>query len=152
MDRSRSTEWFLTRPSMNATNGPCPSGSARNGPAARPREFRRWTRLGLAAKARSVGRVSSSSSLTGPIPLCHGKRFRHEFGPETNHPSAFWLASPHQIQRRAPLKPMCYAQKNGLFSFSSATVVSGPCPGQISVSGGKVRICSRTAWRATSQD
>ena len=39
------------------------------------------------------------------------------------------------------------AQKNGLCSFSSATVVNGPCPGQISVSAGNEKICSRTFCR-----
>src|SRR3569833_1216163 len=42
------------------------------------------------------------------------------------------------------------AQKNGLCAFSSATVVSGPCPGQINVSGGSVRIWSRTFCFANS--
>ena len=44
------------------------------------------------------------------------------------------------------------SQKNGLWAFSSATVVRGPWPGQSSVSGGRVRICSRTFWRASSHD
>src|SRR6266404_5179789 len=35
------------------------------------------------------------------------------------------------------------AQKNGLCSFSSATVVNGPWPGQRRVSGGRLKICSR---------
>lgn len=36
------------------------------------------------------------------------------------------------------------SQTKGLWAFSSATVVRGPWPGQSRVSGGKVRICSRT--------
>ena len=43
-------------------------------------------------------------------------------------------------------------QKNGLCAFSSATVVSGPWPGQIKVSGGSVKICSRTFCFAKSHD
>src|SRR5256885_16138119 len=35
-------------------------------------------------------------------------------------------------------------QKNGLCSFSSATVVSGPWPGQSSVAGGNEKISERT--------
>ena len=42
--------------------------------------------------------------------------------------------------------------KNGLCSFSSATIVSGPEPGQIKVSAGSVRICSRIFYLANSQD
>jgi len=42
--------------------------------------------------------------------------------------------------------------KNGLCAFSSATVVNGPWPGQISVSGGSEKICSRTFCFARSHD
>ena len=43
-------------------------------------------------------------------------------------------------------------QKNGFTAISSATVVNGPCPGQIKVSDGSERICSRTFCLASSHD
>ena len=59
---------------------------------------------------------------------------------------------PNTRHSRPRLRPKRHPQKNGLCAFSSATVVSGPCPGQSSVSGGRVRICSRTFCRAKSHD
>src|SRR4029078_269006 len=45
-----------------------------------------------------------------------------------------------------------FAAKNGLCCFSSTTVVMGPCPGQIIVSPGKVRIFSRLFFKASRYD
>ena len=43
-------------------------------------------------------------------------------------------------------------QKNGLFAFSSPTVVNGPCPAQINVSDGSEKICSLIFCFATSHE
>src|SRR3954463_657578 len=56
--------------------------------------------------------------------------------------------------RREPtsnLKPQTsnFAAKNGLCRFSSPTVVIGPCPGQMIVSFGNVRILSRLFCKAS---
>src|ERR1043166_7080786 len=42
--------------------------------------------------------------------------------------------------------------KNGLCTFSSPTVVIGPCPGQMIVSSGNVRIFSRLFRNASGYD
>src|ERR1700747_2427788 len=45
-----------------------------------------------------------------------------------------------------------FPAKNGLCCFSSPTVVIGPCPGQMMVSSGNVRIFSRLFRRAASYE
>src|SRR5437660_7871061 len=45
-----------------------------------------------------------------------------------------------------------FAAKNGLCRFSSPTAVIGPCPGQMIVSSGNVRIFSRLFRKASLYD
>ena len=61
--------------------------------------------------------------------LCAREKFRFAHG-----------ANLHQTSN---LKHQTFPAKNGLCTFSSPTVVIGPCPGQIMVLSGNVRILSR---------
>src|SRR5439155_11814165 len=56
------------------------------------------------------------------------------------------------LHRTSHIKHQSLPAKNGLCCFSSTTVVMGPCPGQIIVSSGNVRIFSRLFCNASLYD
>src|SRR3982751_5684081 len=62
------------------------------------------------------------------------------------------LLTSRNLHQTSNLKHQTFPEKNGLCSFSSPTVVIGPCPGQIIVSSGNVRIFSRLFRNASWYD
>src|SRR4030095_8897404 len=64
----------------------------------------------------------------------------------------FRFAHDANLHQTSNLEHHTLPTKNGLCCFSSATVVIGPCPGQMIVSYGKVRIFSRLFCKASRYD
>jgi hypothetical protein len=62
----------------------------------------------------------------------------------------FRFAHDANLHQTSTVKHQTFPAKNGLCTFSSPTVVIGPCPGQMMVSSGSVRIFSRLFRNASS--
>src|SRR6266550_445829 len=110
-----------------------------------PTKWTDWTSENIAAK--TIGKSGTHESGKLPTQKLHPLRVCEERGHGRIHvlirasdaepalaSTPPWTPSPCRRFRRMPL------QKNGFCAFSSATVVNGPWPGHINVSGGSVRI------------
>src|SRR6476469_2458289 len=64
----------------------------------------------------------------------------------------FRFAHDANLHQTFNIKRQTLPAKNGLCCFSSATVVIGPCPGQMMVSSDKVRIFSMLFCKASRYD
>src|SRR5205823_14385828 len=70
--------------------------------------------------------------------FCAREKFRFAHGPN--------------LHQTSTIKHQTLLAKNGLCCFSSPTVVIGPCPGEMIVSSGNVRIFSRLFCKASRYD
>src|SRR5262249_61283546 len=64
----------------------------------------------------------------------------------------FRFAHDTNLHQTSNIEHQTLPTKNGLCCFSSPTVVTGPCPGQMMVSSRNVRIFSRLSCKASRYD